>query len=159
MDASAKITEPSTVPSSVGVKKISSVQVAFAPSVEAQPPVTAGVAVKSPLAVMLLIAIAELVLFVSLTVLTALVLPIATAPRFRVIGETVSRAMPVPASPTTCGLPGALSKILTLPSIAPTEAGANCRLMLQVFPAATLEPQVLVCVKSPLATIVVIDSE
>ena len=42
--------------------------------------------------------------------------------------------------------------MVMLPSIAPVALGANLTLMAQLSPAATLEPQVLVWVKSPLAT-------
>ena len=59
---------------------------------------------------------------------------------------------PVPLSATLCGLPAALSLMLTAPLRAPEADGAKVTLMVQLAPAANvlgLMGQVLVCAKSP----------
>ena len=53
-------------------------------------------------------------------------------------------ATPVPSSPIVCGLPRALSLIETLLLKSPSVVGVKVTLIVQVAPAATLEPQVLV---------------
>lgn len=62
----------------------------------------------------------------------------------------------MPDSGTVCGLPAALSLIVTLPVRAPSCVGTNVTLITQVFPGATLVPAtqdfgVVVRLKSPLA--------
>lgn len=86
---------------------------------------------------------------------TSLVWPMVTCPKSKLFVERVSCAMPVPVTAKTCGLPGALSEMLMLPSIAPVTLAANLTLMAQLSPAARLE-QVFVRVKSPLVTMLVI---
>src|SRR5205807_9410601 len=54
-----------------------------------------------------------------------------------------------------CGLPAMLSVIVTAPVRMPVAVGVNVTLMVQLAPAATDVPQVLVCMKSPLATMLV----
>jgi hypothetical protein len=49
-----------------------------------------------------------------------------------------------------CGLPDALSVTDSEPFRAPVAAGLNVMLMVQLAPAATLDPHVLVSAKSPL---------
>jgi hypothetical protein len=55
---------------------------------------------------------------------------------------------PVPVRLTDCGLLEALSVMLSLPDRAPEAVGLKVTLMLQLAPAATELPQVLVCAKS-----------
>ncbi len=57
---------------------------------------------------------------------------------------------PVPVSETVCGLPVALSVMLSAPVLVPVAVGRNVTRMAQLAPAARLEPQVLVWEKSPL---------
>lgn len=64
----------------------------------------------------------------------------------------------VPLRLTVCGLPAALSRTLKLPVRVPDAVGVNVTLMLQFPPAASEPPHVLVAAKSPLATMLVIDS-
>ena len=52
--------------------------------------------------------------------------------------------MPVPVRLTMCGLPAALSVIVTAPVWVPVSVGVNLTLILQLDPAATDEPHVLV---------------
>ena len=100
---------------------------------------------------MLVSVIGDPVLFVNFTVLTGLVLPMDTVPKLKLDGEIVVCAIPEPTRSMSWGLPGASSMMFTLPSIVPPVLGANCTLMVQLPPGATLVPQVFVCMKSPLA--------
>src|SRR5205807_10115469 len=64
-------------------------------------------------------------------------------------------AAPVPVRLTDCGLPAALSVMVIAPVRVPVAVGVKVTLMAQLAPAATDVPQVLVCMKSPLATMLV----
>jgi hypothetical protein len=56
--------------------------------------------------------------------------------------------LPVPVSPITCGLPGALSTMETTAARVPVLVGANVTLIVQLAPGATEAPHVLVSPKS-----------
>src|SRR5437899_5808623 len=56
---------------------------------------------------------------------------------------------PVPGSVTFCGLPAALSVMLSAAVRVPLDVGLKVTLMLQLAPAASEMPQALVCAKSP----------
>ena len=56
--------------------------------------------------------------------------------------------VPVPERLTDCGLPAASSVIVTAADRDPAAAGLKVTLMEQLAPAATLEPQLLLCEKS-----------
>ena len=56
---------------------------------------------------------------------------------------------PVPVRGIICGLPLALSVMATEAARLPAELGVNVTLIVQLLPAATEAPQVLVSVKSP----------
>lgn len=75
--------------------------------------------------------------------------------KFRLVGLN-STTVPVPFKLTFCGLPGALSVIDTAPVRGPICVGLKVTLMMQLAPAAKLEPHVFVRLKSPLATMLVI---
>jgi hypothetical protein len=80
------------------------------------------------------------------------VLPVATAwlPKERLVGETLTAGVvPVPERLTVCGLPVALSEMLTAAVRAPVAAGVKVTLIEQLPLAATELPQVLVWAKSP----------
>ena len=64
--------------------------------------------------------------------------------------RSIEKSIPIPASPTLCGLPVASSVIVTLAARLPIAAGLKVMLIAQFAPAATLDPQVFVCEKSPL---------
>src|SRR2546429_7618317 len=64
-------------------------------------------------------------------------------------------ALPVPDGLPVCGLPAALSVMVIAPVRVPVAVGVKVTLMAQLAPAATDVPQVLVCMKSPLATMLV----
>src|SRR5260370_22583677 len=66
-----------------------------------------------------------------------------------------ARPVPVPVRPITCGLPGELSVIVSLPVLVPEAVGAKVILTVQFAPPGTSLPHVLVSVKSPLATMMV----
>ena len=65
-------------------------------------------------------------------------------------------ATPVPVSDTVCGLPLALSTIDRVPLKSSTLGGVKVTFIMQLAPAATLELQVLVWLKSPVVVIFVI---
>ena len=77
-------------------------------------------------------------------------LPGAAMASAETLGVTASPA-PVPVSATDCGEPAALSVTVMDPVRAPVAVGVKVTLMAQDAPAATEEPQVLVCAKSPVA--------
>ena len=66
-------------------------------------------------------------------------------------GAVKVKSSPVPVSATVCGLPTALSVMVTTPVLVPVAVGLKVTLRVQLAPAATFEPQVLVWEKSPLA--------
>jgi hypothetical protein len=68
---------------------------------------------------------------------------------------TVDAATPVPARLTVCVAGLALSVMVTAPVLVPAAVGLKVTLRVQLAPAATLEPQVLVWEKSPLAVMLV----
>lgn len=87
--------------------------------------------------------------FVSVTVFGVLVTPIATVPKFSVVGASFA-AVPVPDNVTFCGLPLALSVMLIAALRAPVAVGLKCALTVQLAPAASDAPQVVaVLAKSP----------
>jgi len=66
----------------------------------------------------------------------------------RLVGLTVT-PVPVPDSDTVCGLPGALSVTETAALLDPVADGRNVTLIVQLAPAAKLDPHVVVREKSP----------
>ena len=60
-----------------------------------------------------------------------------------------AKSSPVPVTVTACGLPVALSVMVTDPVLVPEIVGVKVTLMAQLTLAATLEPQVLVWEKLP----------
>ena len=66
--------------------------------------------------------------------------------------------LPLPVRATTCGLPAALSAMLSVPVRAPVVVGEKVTLTLQAVPAGSVagKPHVLVWAKSPEAVMVVI---
>ena len=72
--------------------------------------------------------------------------------------EEDTAAEPVPVREMMCGLPVALSVMVMAPVLVPVAVGVNVTLMVQLAPAATGVPQVVVWAKSPLGTILVMFS-
>jgi hypothetical protein len=90
----------------------------------------------------------------------------AAAVTVSVAGAVTVKSHPVPVSGTVCGLPPALSVIVSVPVRAPSAVGANVTLIVQVFDPAVAgnvagligqaPAPVLVAAKSPEAAIVLI---
>jgi hypothetical protein len=91
---------------------------------------------------------AAVVLFLSVKVLAALVVPWATEPKLREVGVMVIGATPVPVRAMVKGLPAPLYITVMLPVCAPIAVGVKVTLILHVPLAATEAPQVLVATNS-----------
>jgi len=152
---SVMVTDATRLPAAVGLNVTLIVQLA--------PPATLAphvfVCEKSPAFVP---AIAMLVIdngppvLLSVIPCATLELPTDWLPKLKLLTERLTEGgafEPVPDSPTECGLPGALSAIVTAPVRFPAALGVKVTLIVQFAPAATLDPQVLLCAKSPDATI------
>lgn len=61
----------------------------------------------------------------------------------------VAGGTPVPAKFTNCGLPVALSPMLNVAERGPVAVGVNVTPIVQFPPGTMLDPQALVCRKSP----------
>jgi hypothetical protein len=71
--------------------------------------------------------------------------PTERLPKARLEGETLAAAeVPVPERLTVCGLPVALSAMLRDALRVPAAAGVKVTLIVQLAPASTLDPQLLV---------------
>src|SRR5437016_2908473 len=104
----------------------------------------------------LLMLSAALPVLVRVTVCETLVVLKIWRAKGRLAGDRLTAgAVPVPLSDTVCGLPVALSAIVTAPVRVPVAVGVNVTPMVQLAPAASDAPQVLVSAKSPLAAILV----
>lgn len=68
------------------------------------------------------------------------------------------RSAPAPVSAAVCGEPEALSVTVRVPVRLPVAVGVKVTEMVQLWPAATVDPQVLVSAKSPEAAMVVMAS-
>ena len=86
---------------------------------------------------------------VTVTVFGALVLPTATVPKFKVLGETVTGAVPVPIRLMAWGLVTALSVKLSVPEAGPMAVGEKVTPTLQLAWEAILAPQVLLATAKP----------
>lgn len=62
-------------------------------------------------------------------------------------------ATPLPVRAMACGLPGALLVIMIEPALLADVVGLKVTLIVQLNPAPTLAPQVLLCANSPVAAI------
>lgn len=80
---------------------------------------------------------------VSVTVVAGLVVPTATEPKFRLVGDSFA-VVPTPLSGSDCGLPAALSVMLTAALRAPVAVGLNVILIVQLAAGAREVPQVWV---------------
>jgi hypothetical protein len=109
---------------------------------------------KLALAAMPVMASAALPVLLRVTGCDPLVVPKFWLPNVRLPGETPATeavATPVPVKLTVCELPLALSVIVKVPVRVPAAVGVKVTLIVQLAPALTLLPQVLVWEKSPLA--------
>lgn len=97
--------------------------------------------------------IATFSLFVTVTILAALLVPTATCPKARLAGVRLTGSTPVPLTETTWGLLAALSVMVMVPLCAPATVGANVTIIEHCVLAARVVPQLLVWVNgAPLAT-------
>jgi hypothetical protein len=88
---------------------------------------------------------------VTVTLCAELVVVMSWPAKVRLFAESVTAgATPAPVSEMFCGLPDALSVTDSEAFRAPVAVGLNVMPMVQLAPATTLAPQVLVCEKSPL---------
>lgn len=150
---SVKVSVPLAAPAAVGVNVTPTLQPA--PAAMLVPQVLLAIA-KGPLIPTLEIVRDVLWRLVSVTVTGALVLPIATVPKFNELAETVTgelELLPVPLRLTVCGPPVAESVKVNVPVAAPVAVGVNVTPTLQLAPAPTLVPQLLLAIpKGPLTT-------
>jgi hypothetical protein len=90
---------------------------------------------------------AMVVLFLTVKVFAALVVPCVTEPNAREVGVMVIGETPVPVKVRVRGLPVPAKATVMLPVWAAAAVGANVALMVQVEEAGTEAPQVLVSAK------------
>ena len=83
-------------------------------------------------------------------------LPTTTFPKVRLVCERETGETAFPVRPIVWGLSGALSVIVIAPVRLPRTVGVNVILTEHFLPGATEPPQVLVCEKLPLATMLAI---
>jgi hypothetical protein len=102
---------------------------------------------KSPLAAMLEIVRAVVPLFVTVTACGALATPTCWNPNARLDVDSVTVEV-LPDKFTTCGLPGALSAIVSDALRSPVSEGVNDTVIVHVAPTASEAPHVFVSVKS-----------
>lgn len=158
---SATVTVPLIVPADFGSK--SSVMVQLAPTaIDPLHGLTSAVPIaKSALAVMLVMLSAAEPVLVRVTFCVALDVPTGCEPKLKLAGEklaTGAGVMPVPVSATTCGLPAALSMMLIDPVRAPATDGVKVTLIVQLAPGASVEPQMVVSLKSTLLLLMLVMS-
>ena len=144
--------EPVRLPLAVGVKVTLIVQPEPAATLVPQLLVCA----KSPLATMLVKAMAAVPVLLRVIGCEAEVELTSWPGNVKLAGERLAAgAVPVPLRVIVWGLLGELSVIVIDPVRLPPPVGVKVTLIVQPEPAATLDPQVLVCAKSPLATMLV----
>jgi hypothetical protein len=108
------------------------------------------VSTKSPVAFIFTISRVTLPILVTVIGCDALVVKTVCAPNVRLLAETLMPviAVPVPVSVTVCGLPVALSEMLTFPIRVPGALGVKVTPIVQFPPAGIEVPHVFVCPKS-----------
>jgi len=86
-------------------------------------------------------------ILVSVTICGLLVAPTGALPKLSVLGESVNLMLPVPVPVpvrgSLCGLPGAMSQIVTTPDLVPAAVGVNLTLSVQEAPAGKMAGQSL----------------
>jgi hypothetical protein len=144
---SLTVTAASRVPAAVGVKVTVIVQCAPAATLVPQMFVWLKSCALKPVTVMLLIVNAVVPTFAKVMTCAPLGAPTSWLPKVRLEGVNWTR-VPVPVRDTVCGAPGALSLTERLAVRDPFAVGANVTLIVQLAPAATLDPHVFVWLKS-----------
>src|SRR5437879_4381188 len=135
-------TPPVLKPAAVGVKVALIVQ--LAPTARLVPQLF--VCAKSPLAAMLAMFNTAVPLLVSVDVWDRLVVPMSRLPKIRLVVDRVMTGarIPLPVREMDCGLPWALSVMVTVPSRWPTSVGVKAAVIMQLAPRARLRPQLFV---------------
>jgi hypothetical protein len=88
---------------------------------------------------------AALPVFLRITLCATLVVPTFCLPNVKLVGERlVVAVVPFPVRLTICGLPATLSELLTVAVRVPAVGGLNVTLIVQLAPAASELPHVLV---------------
>jgi hypothetical protein len=149
--SSVKATAALREPLAVGLKVTLILQLPPAVTLDPQPLVWAKSPALAPVMAMLVTIKVEAPELLRVIVCAALVVPTAWLAKVRVAGERLAAApvaAPVPERLTLCGLPAALSVKATAAERDPLAVGLNVTLILQFAPAATLDPQLLVWLKS-----------
>ena len=147
---SVTVSEAVRFPRAVGVKVTLMVQLALAASALPHVLVCAKSPGLVPTKVRLLMVRGALPVLPRVMDWAELVPPRVSLTNVRLEGEMpATGALPVPVKLTVCGLPAALSAMLTEAVRLPMAAGVNVTLMVQFPPADTEEPHVLVTAKSP----------
>jgi hypothetical protein len=134
------------VPAAVGVKVTLIVQLLFAATELPQVFDSAKSPVLVPVMLMLVMLKLEFPVLLKVTLCAALVVPTFWLLNVRLVGErlAVPAAVPVPVRLTVCGLPAALSEMLSVAVRVPAAVGVNVTLIVQLPFAATELPQALV---------------
>jgi hypothetical protein len=104
---------------------------------------------------MLLTVRAVLPMLVSVSAIAALEVPRSVVRNTTLDADNFT-CVPVPVRVIDCGLPLAVSVIVTVPLRTPLAVGWNLTLMIHSAATAKELPQVLLCAKSPLAAMLVI---
>lgn len=85
--------------------------------------------------------------FVKVPVCAELVVSITTEPKLKLMGESFP-IVPTPLNATFCGLPEALSVMLTAAVRVPDPVGRNVTVIVQLAPVASEPPHEWACEKS-----------
>jgi hypothetical protein len=146
---------PVRLPAAVGVKVTEIEQPAPAAILAPQ----VFVSVKSPDAAIDVMDKAAVPELITVTACAALLVPSACEAKVRLVAESVTagavtpEVVPVPLKAAVWGEPLALSVTVRVPVRAPAAVGVKVTEIVQLAPAATLVPQLLVSAKSPDAAI------
>lgn len=139
------------LPVALGAKVILNVQVAPASTLVPQLLVWEKSPALAPVIAMLEIVSVPVPPLDKLSAWAELLVPTAWLVKLTVVPEKVTAgATPVPVSATVCGLSAALSVMVTLAARVPVAVGPKITLIVQLAPAATELPHVLLWLKSPL---------
>jgi hypothetical protein len=150
---SAKVSVPVTAPSAAGVMVTPTTQVA--PAARLAPHVLLAIVNGPPDGTEMPVKVsAVLRRLVTVTVFAALVLPIASVPKLRLVGENVTGALPFPVTLTVC-VP-ALSVMVRTPEAEPTTVGEKTTAIVHVDAGAMLPLQLFVWVNGPVRAMLVI---
>lgn len=147
---SVMVSEALREPAAEGVNVTIMVQLPPAPTPLPQLFVWAKSPAFAPLSAILDIFREVLPVFVRVTLCAALVVPVLSWVNVRLLGARPTTGWsPVPLRLIVCGLPLALSLMVSEALRDPAAAGVNVTLMVQLVSAPTLLPQLLDCAKSP----------